>query len=384
MSWPYLFAGSDAIGIAETGSGKTLAFGVPGMQHIFNLPDSRGVRMLVVSPTRELAMQTAENLTNLGDACGIKVACLYGGVSKHSQVQELKRASIVVGTPGRLLDMINEGACDVSKVSFLVLDEADRMLDKGFEEDIRKIITATPTEGRQTVMFSATWPEEVRKLANTFMTNPTKITIGSDDLAASQSVTQLVEVLEDSRAKSQRLVQLLKQYQSGAKKNDRILIFALYKKEASRVENDLKYKGFNVAAIHGDMQQHARTAALEEFKSGRCPLLVATDVAARGLDIPAVELVINLTFPLTIEDYVHRIGRTGRGGRSGIAITMFTKEDKQHSGSLINVLKAAGQEVPEELMAFGTTVKKKPHSAYGAFFKEDDGSMKKATKITFD
>lgn len=360
-SWPYLLAGKDVVGIAETGSGKTFAFGVPAMQYILTLPKKTGVHVLVVAPTRELAIQTSDNLNILGKASKLRSVCIYGGVSKDTQRNELKRANIVVGTPGRINDMLDDGSLDFSQVGYLVLDEADRMLDKGFEEDIKKIIRATPDpkEGakRQTLMFSATWPEIVRKLASTFMKDPVKVTIGSLELSANVRVTQKVEVLQEQRDKEYRLQQIIKQYQSGKNKNDRILIFALYKKEAARVESTLKYKGHNVAAIHGDMSQVQREHALAQFKSGECPLLVATDVAARGLDIPNVTLVINLTFPLTIEDYVHRIGRTGRGGLSGVAITLFTKEDKAHSGTLINVLKQAKQEVPEDLMKFGTTTK---------------------------
>jgi ATP-dependent RNA helicase DBP3 len=228
-----------------------------------------------------------------------------------------------------LNDLINEGAADLSKVSYLVLDEADRMLDKGFEEDIRRIIGACPSkETRQTLMFTATWPQSVRELASTFMKQPVKITIGDrDDLRANVRIKQTVEVV-DQRAKEQKLLQLIKQHQSGANKNDRILVFALYKKEASRIEGFLRSKGCRVAGIHGDLSQPQRTEALGRFKSGECPLLIATDVAARGLDIPNVKLVINLTFPLTIEDYVHRIGRTGRAGADGMAYTFFTEHDK--------------------------------------------------------
>ncbi|ORY84236.1 P-loop containing nucleoside triphosphate hydrolase protein [Protomyces lactucae-debilis] len=386
-SWPHLLAGKDVVGIAETGSGKTFAFGVPAMQYLLDLEKRTGIHVLVVAPTRELAIQTSDNLNLLGKESKIRSVCIYGGVSKDTQRTALKKANIVVGTPGRINDMLDDGTLDFSHVAYLVLDEADRMLDKGFEEDIKKIIGACPDPekggNRQTLMFSATWPEIVRKLAGTFMRNPVKVTIGSLELSANVRVTQKVEVLAEQRDKEYRLQQLIKQYQSGKNKSDRILIFALYKKEAARVEQTLKYKGHNVAAIHGDMSQVQREQALAQFKSGACPLLVATDVAARGLDIPNVTLVINLTFPLTIEDYVHRIGRTGRGGLTGVAITLFTKEDKAHSGTLINVLKQAKQEVPEELMKFGTTTKPKL-DVYGRRIEADAEPMKKATKIVFD
>ncbi|CZT06617.1 probable ATP-dependent RNA helicase dbp3 [Rhynchosporium graminicola] len=388
-AWPFLFAGRDVIGVAETGSGKTMAFAVPCVRGILSLPASqrnKGPRAVIVSPTRELAMQSYDQIMELAKVSGLKAVCVYGGVPKDQQRQALKTADIVVATPGRLNDLINEGCADLSKARYVVLDEADRMLDKGFEEEIRKIINTTPAIGkRQTLMFTATWPESVRTLAATFMTSPVKIAIGDNptgDLRANIRITQKVEVM-DGRQKEYRLLQLLKQYQSGAQKDDRILVFALYKKEATRLEMFIKGKGFRVAGIHGDLSQEQRTRSLDAFKKGITPILVATDVAARGLDIPNVELVVNVTFPLTVEDYVHRIGRTGRAGKTGLAITFFTEQDKALSGSLINVLKAASQEVPDDLLKFGTTVKRKEHEAYGAFAKDVD-MTKKAKKITFD
>merc|ERR1712000_163130 len=194
--------------------------------------------------------------------------------------------------------------------------------------------------------------------------------------------TQKVEVME-GHDKENRLLQILKQYQQGKNRNDRILVFCLYKKEATRVEMTLRRKGVNVGGIHGDLRQEQRTQSLQAFKEGKTPVLVATDVAARGLDIPEVKLVINVTFPLTIEDYVHRIGRTGRAGKTGEAITFFTTQDKTHSGSLVNILRGANKPVPDELLKFGTTVKKKTHDLYGAWAKDVDMTQK-ATKITFD
>ncbi|KAJ4375204.1 RNA-dependent ATPase [Neocucurbitaria cava] len=385
-TWPFLLSGRDMVGVAETGSGKTLAFGVPCVRSISSLPKDkqRGIKAVIVSPTRELAVQIYDQLVALATPAGLQVVCVYGGVPKDPQVAACRKAHIVVATPGRLNDLIGDGSADLSKADYVVLDEADRMLDKGFEEAIRQIISQTPRK-RQTLMFTATWPPSVRELASTFMNSPVKITIGdnvSGELRANVRIKQLVEVV-DPRAKEQRLLQLLKQYQSGKNKDDRILVFCLYKKEAVRIENFIRMKGFRVGGIHGDLSQEKRSASLAAFKEGQVPLLVATDVAARGLDIPAVKLVINVTFPLTAEDYVHRIGRTGRAGKEGLAITLFTEHDKGLSGSLINVLKAANQPVPEDLMKFGTTVKKKGHDAYGAFYKDVD-STKQATKITFE
>jgi ATP-dependent RNA helicase DBP3 len=313
-TWPFLFENRDAIGVAETGSGKTLAFGMPCIERIRTLPkhERRGVKAVIVSPTRELASQIHEQLEKLAGFAGINTVCIYGGVPKDEQRFKLKTAQIVVATPGRLNDLLSENAADLSNADFVCLDEADRMLDTGFEQDIRKILSAlAPKESRQTVMFTATWPQSIRDLASTFMKDPVQIYIGntpSGDLKANTRIEQVIEVM-DPREKEKRLHQLLQQYTKGSKSNDRILVFCLYKKEAARIEEFIRYRGFNVAGIHGDLIQSRRTAALQGFKSGQTPILVATDVAARGLDIPAVKLVINVTFPLTAEDYVHRIGR---------------------------------------------------------------------------
>ncbi|TFA99541.1 ATP-dependent RNA helicase DBP3 [Trichoderma ghanense] len=391
-SWPSTLSGRDVVGVAETGSGKTMAFALPCVEAISVL-GTKGIKAVVVSPTRELAMQTHEQLARLASLLRLKCVCLYGGASKDDQRALLQKgADIIVATPGRLKDFMSDGTVDLSGCRFAVLDEADRMLDKGFEEDIKMILGACPPrEERQTLMFTATWPTSVQSLASTFMVDPVKITIGSRgketengsvELQANTRITQRVEVL-DGREKETRLLQIIKQHQQGKQKDDRILVFCLYKKEATRVEGFLARKGVRVGGIHGDLKQEQRTRSLEAFKTGKTPVLVATDVAARGLDIPEVKLVINVTFPLTIEDYVHRIGRTGRAGKTGEAITMFTVQDKAHSGSLINILKGANQPVPDELMKFGTVVKKKTHDMYGGFFKDVDPNQK-STKITFD
>lgn len=394
--WPVLLQNKDVVGIAETGSGKTFAFGLPALQHLVTKhkvlnSQKKGkagaqVNVLVVAPTRELAIQTEDNMSKLGKSMGIGMICLYGGVPKYEQVKLLNQSPTVrtvVGTPGRVLDMAREGSLDLSNVTFLVLDEADRMLDKGFEPDIRAIIGMCKSreEGRHTSMFSATWPPAVRGLAESFMNGPVRVTVGSDELSANRRVEQSVEVLQDGYAKERRLNEFLRSVNAQRSK-DKILIFALYKKEAQRVEQTLRRTGQSVSAIHGDMGQNERIASLERFKTAETPLLVATDVAARGLDIPNVEYVINYTFPLTIEDYVHRIGRTGRGGKTGKSITFFTDMDKAHAGELIRVLKDADQQVPDELTKFPTTIKKKTHSSYGDHFKEFVPG--KAKKITFD
>jgi ATP-dependent RNA helicase DBP3 len=407
QAWPILMQKKDGrhrdiVGIAETGSGKTLAFAMPALSFMMegnaSLSQRRAPRMLVLAPTRELAMQSDVVLQEFGAAAGLRSLVLYGGVPKYTQVAALKKKNVdcLVATPGRLKDLINEGTCDLSKVQHLVLDEADRMLDMGFEEDVKYIISSclSKEDGRQTAMFSATWPEAIQEIAMNYMVDPVRLYVGfeaivgsngenciiDDALAANKRVEQKIEVIED-RAREQRLRAILKKYQT---KKERVLVFALYKKEAERLEWSLRKDGHNVCSIHGNKNQQARTQALSEFKDGSCPLLVATDVAARGLDIPNVELVVNFTFPLTIEDYIHRIGRTGRAGKTGVSITFFQPTDKSHAGELQQVMKVAGQEPPEELMKFGCTIKKKEHKLYGNFGPVGGGPMKKAVKITFD
>jgi ATP-dependent RNA helicase DBP3 len=393
----------DVVGIAETGSGKTLAFSMPALSTMAknkSMSGKRGrsPRMLVLAPTRELAMQSQKVLEEFGKVVDLTSTVIYGGVPKPAQKDVLRKGvDCIVCTPGRLKDLINEGSCDLSQIAHLVLDEADRMLDMGFEEDVRYIIAQCQDKSkRQTAMFSATWPAAIQQLAMEFMIDPICIYVGfesivgsngenavDDSLSANKRVSQTVEVIED-RAREPRLRELLKKYTSGKRRNDRVLVFALYKKEAARLERTLNTWGFGCASIHGDKTQDARNRALSEFKDGSCPILVATDVAARGLDIPDVEVVLNYTFPLTIEDYVHRIGRTGRAGKSGISYTFFQPGDKSHAGELQQVMRQAGQAVPDELMKFGSTIKKKEHKLYGNFGPKGGGPMKKAVKITFD
>ncbi|KAM0865764.1 hypothetical protein ACQ4PT_043059 [Festuca glaucescens] len=386
LAWPYLLDGRDFIGIAATGSGKTIAFGVPALMHVRKKLGEKAAkkglpRCLMLAPTRELAQQIADVLTEAGAPCGINSVCLYGGTSKGPQISALKSGvEIVIGTPGRLKDLIEMGICRLNEVSFVVLDEADRMLDMGFEPEVRAILSQTSSV-RQMVMFSATWPFAVHQLAQEFMDpNPIKVVVGSEDLAANHDVMQIVEVLDD-RARDSRLVALLDKYHRA--QSNRVLIFVLYKKEAGRVEAMLNKRGWKAVSVHGDKAQHDRTKALSLFKEGKCPLMIATDVASRGLDIPDVEVVINYSFPLTTEDYVHRIGRTGRAGKKGVAHTFFMQENKGLAGELVNVLREADQVVPPALMKFGTHVKKKESKIYGTHFKEITADAPKSTKITF-
>ncbi|KAF9785827.1 DEAD-domain-containing protein [Thelephora terrestris] len=397
-SWPPALKGQDVVGIAETGSGKTLAFGIPAISRLIMEPESKGIQVLVMSPTRELAIQTQETLFDLGKPYGIESVAVFGGLDKNAQIKALKnkKAKIVVGTPGRIMDLVNDGALVLSGVTYLVLDEADRMLDKGFENDIRTIVGyTTQGEGRQTLMFSATWPDSVRKLAATFQRDPIRVTVGSDDLTANSRIEQVLEVFDDTRSKKHEISlsgRLLGHLRKAIPRNpskspsedNRVLVFVLYKAEAARVESYLREQKFAVAGLHGDMPQRGRLEALASFKLGESKVLVATDVAARGLDIPNVGLVINYTFPLTIEDYIHRIGRTGRGRKSGKSITFFTGEKHERSlaGELARVVRESGFDI-EPLKKFPMTIKKKTHSVYGAFYRDDVETPSEPTKIVF-
>jgi ATP-dependent RNA helicase DBP3 len=300
-------------------------------------------------------------------------------VSKKEQEDALKNGvHVIVATPGRLIDFLNSNVCDLTAVGFLVLDEADRMLDMGFEPEIKKILSYVPSE-RQTAMFSATWPPAIQKLAQQYLKSPICVTIGSNEgkLVANSNITQIVEVVEPN-ARDSRLLNLLKDYHKS--RTNRILIFVLYKKEAARLEIWLNQRGWNSASIHSDKNQKLRIEALNSFTSGKTPLLIATDVASRGLDIPQVEYVINYSFPLTIEDYVHRIGRTGRAGKTGISHTFFQKDaDKAHAGELVNVLKETNQKIPDCLLQFDLAVKKKEPK-----LGKIDLQQPKSNHITFD
>lgn len=260
------------------------------------------------------------------------------------------------------------------------------MLDDGFEPAVRSIMgQVNPV--RQTLLFSATWPDSIKKLGKAFVKDPFHVLVGSEDLTANHDVTQFVEVIDERPfVKDKRLLELMNEYHDRVKKN-RMIVFVLYKKDVPRVERLLANKGYKATSLSSDRTQTERMKALAMFKAGTSPILVATDVAARGLDIPDVSHVINYSFPLTVEDYIHRIGRTGRGGKTGCSHTLFTKYDKTLAGELVNVLREASVEIPPELLKFGTGIKRKAHGMYGNFYKSATDSnvpMPKARKVTFD
>ena len=350
QAWPYLLAGKDVIGIAQTGTGKTLGFLLPSFVHIDEQPAPRsergGPNVLVLSPTRELALQIADEVKKY-EYKGIKSVCLYGGGNRREQKKIVTRGvQIIIATPGRLNDLVEDGCVKVESVTYLVLDEADRMLDMGFEPQIRKILLDVRPD-RQTVMTSATWPNCVRRLATSYMNDPVTVFIGSLDLAAVHSVKQEVyEVDEDEAEKRKKLQEFFDKMGP----EDKVIVFVGKKARADDIASDLSLSGVHCQSIHGNREQSDREQALTDLKTGEVKILVATDVASRGLDIHDITHVVNYDFPRNIEEYVHRVGRTGRAGRTGTAMTFMTRGDWRSAQPLIDILTEAGQEVPSFLV----------------------------------
>ncbi|XP_062213130.1 DEAD-box ATP-dependent RNA helicase 40-like isoform X2 [Phragmites australis] len=346
QSWPIAMQSQDVVAIAKTGSGKTLGYLLPGFMHIKRLQNNprSGPTVLVLAPTRELATQILDEAVKFGRSSRISCTCLYGGAPKGPQLRDLDRGvDVVVATPGRLNDILEMRRVSLKQISYLVLDEADRMLDMGFEPQIRKIVKEIPHR-RQTLMYTATWPKEVRRIADDLLVHPVQVTIGSvDELVANSAITQHIEVITPSE-KLRRLEQILRSQDSGSK----ILIFCTTKRMCDQLARTLT-RQFGASAIHGDKSQSEREKVLNHFRSGRSPILVATDVAARGLDIKDIRVVINYDFPTGVEDYVHRIGRTGRAGATGVAYTFFCDQDSKYASDLIKILEGANQKVPRDL-----------------------------------
>lgn len=348
QGWPIALSGKDMVGIAETGSGKTLAFLLPAIVHINAQPELEkgdGPIVLVLAPTRELALQTQEECIRFGKSSKIKNTCCYGGVPKGDQARHLRDGvEIVIATPGRLIDFLQSGDTNLKRVTYLVLDEADRMLDMGFEPQVRKMCTQVRPD-RQTLMWSATWPHSVQALAREVCReDPVHINVGARQLRTAHTIKQYVEVLQESEKRS-RLRRLLEKIMDGSK----ILIFCQTKRAGDDLTREMRTDGFPALCIHGEKRQEEREWVMKEFKEGKSPILVATDLASRGLDVKDIKCVINYDFPNQIEDYVHRVGRTGRAGASGSAYTFFTPHQSKHAKDLIDVLREANQSIPEEL-----------------------------------
>ncbi|XP_054714974.1 probable ATP-dependent RNA helicase DDX5 [Uloborus diversus] len=345
QSWPIALSGRDMVGIAQTGSGKTLAYILPAVVHINHQPPlarGDGPIALILAPTRELAQQIQQVANDFGHISRVRNTCVFGGAPKGPQIGDLERgAEICVATPGRLIDFLEANITNLRRCTYLVLDEADRMLDMGFEPQIRKILEQIRPD-RQTLMWSATWPKEVRALAEEFLDNYVQINIGALQLCANHNITQIVDVCEEWD-KEQKLFKLLEEIV--AEKDNKTIIFAETKRKVDELTKKIRRDGWPAMCIHGDKSQPERDWVLNEFRSGRSPILIATDVAARGLDVDDIKFVINFDYPNCSEDYVHRIGRTARSNKSGTAYTFFTSANGKQANDLIGVLKEANQNI---------------------------------------
>jgi len=340
QSIPILLRGKDLLGCAQTGTGKTAAFAIPILQHLYL--DQQGnngqckIRALTITPTRELAMQIGESFTAYGKFTGIKNTVIFGGVKQGAQTQALRTVvDVLVATPGRLLDLIGQGFITLKDIEYFVLDEADRMLDMGFIHDIRKIIAKLPAQ-RQSLFFSATMPPAIVNLSRKILGNPEKVIVKPEQTTA-EKVEQAVYFVS-KRGKIKLLVHLLK-----TKPFDSVLVFSRTKHGANKIVRLLGKAGIDADAIHGNKSQGARQRALDNFKSGHTNILVATDIAARGIDVEELSLVINYDLPNIPETYVHRIGRTGRASASGIALSFCDAEEKAY---LRDIQKLIDQKIP--------------------------------------
>lgn len=303
---------------------------------------------MVLAPTRELAVQIKEECDKFGSSSDIKNTVVYGGVPKSRQVRDLRSGiEIVIATPGRLIDHLEQGNTNLKRVTYLVMDEADRMLDMGFEPQLRKIASQIRPD-RQVLMWSATWPREVQNLARDYLNEYYQVTVGSLDLTGNKDVTQQIEVCTDQE-KYNNLIECLKK---NLTQTDRVLVFVETKKGCDMLTRSLRQDGFAARAMHGDKGQEERDWVLKEFKNRQSTLLCATDVAARGLDVDDIRMVVNFDMPNDMESYIHRIGRTGRAGKKGTAISFFVAEKNARMASeLIEILNRTSQNVPPALMA---------------------------------
>ncbi len=359
---PLALEGRDLMAGAQTGTGKTAAFSLPILHTLLptastsTSPAKHPIRALVLAPTRELAIQVYDNIKTYAKHTALRSTVVYGGVDIKTQTPILKNGvEILVATPGRLLDHVEQKTLSLSQVQFLVLDEADRMLDMGFMPDLKRILALLPKQ-RQNLMFSATFSKEIKKLADDFLTNPTLIEVARSN-ATNDNVQQEV-FLVNSRDKQAFLVDLLKNKQS----QHQVIIFTKTKISAGKLARALETSGISASAIHGDKSQKERIEALDAFKAGSIKALVATDVAARGLDITDLPLVINYEIPTAPEDYVHRIGRTGRAGASGVAISLVDEEEVKYMDEIEKLIK---KQIPKQQAVVNTASAsaKKPYES---------------------
>ena len=341
---PLVLAGHDVLGGAQTGTGKTAAFGLPLLQRLSKLTPANGPRKpraLVLVPTRELAVQVADSLKAYGRGLRLNVTTLFGGAGMQPQIDNLRRgADIVVACPGRLLDHLERGTAKLDAVEILVLDEADRMLDMGFLPAIKRVVNRVPKD-RQTLLFSATFEDQIKALAMEFMRNPRQVQVAARNTIAETIVHRAHPV--DAARKRELLIEILSR-----RHGDQVLVFGKTKHGCNRLAEQLETAGLKAAAIHGNKSQAQRQKALDQFKAGKVRVLVATDVAARGLDIPQLPLVINHDLPMVAEDYIHRIGRTGRAGASGEALSLVSPEE---GGLLRQIQRMLNAEIVMETVA---------------------------------
>jgi ATP-dependent RNA helicase RhlE len=323
---PAILAGKDIMAAAQTGTGKTAGFTLPLLQQLLNRPSStpqRPLRALVLTPTRELAAQVGDSIENYGSHTGLRATVVFGGVKINPQIEKLRKGvDILVATPGRLLDHVGQQTVDISQIEILVLDEADRMLDMGFIHDIRRVLALLPANtARQNLLFSATFSRDIKNLANRLLDHPEFIEVARRNTTA-EHIKQTIHPV-DKRRKREMLSHMI-----GSRNWRQVLVFTRTKHGANRLAQQLERDGLSAAAIHGNKSQGARTRALAGFKSGEIRVLVATDIAARGLDIDQLPHVVNYDLPNNPEDYVHRIGRTGRAGNEGEAISLVCVDEK--------------------------------------------------------
>ncbi|KAF5377078.1 hypothetical protein D9757_007730 [Collybiopsis confluens] len=342
QAWPMALSGRDMVAIAQTGSGKTIAFALPAMLHINAQPllaPGDGPIALVLAPTRELAVQIQQECTKFGANSRIRNTAIYGGAPKGPQIRDLQRGvEIVIATPGRLIDMLETQKTNLRRITYLVMDEADRMLDMGFEPQIRKIVSQIRPE-RQTLMFSATWPKDVQKLANDFLTDTIQVNIGSmEQLTANHNITQIVEVCSEFEKRNKMINHLEKISAENAK----VLIFVATKRVADDITKYLRQDGWPALAIHGDKEHASVSAGVADVAVGyKLDILIA--------DVKDVGYVINYDFPNNCEDYIHRIGRTGRAGMKGTSFTYFTTDNAKQARELVSILKEAKATIPSQL-----------------------------------
>jgi ATP-dependent RNA helicase RhlE len=340
---PHVLAARDLLGCAQTGTGKTAAFALPALHRMMQVTPApqgrcRPIRVLVLSPTRELASQIGESFRTYGRHTALRQTVIFGGVGQQPQTRALQQGvDILVATPGRLLDLMNQGFVRLGAVEIFVLDEADRMLDMGFMPDVRRIIAALPSR-RQTLLFSATMPAAIAQLADSLLHDPVRVRV-----APAKATTELIQQSVFFVARQQK-IRLLADYLS-TRDVSRALVFTRTKHGADRVARQLNQAGITAAAFHGNKSQSARQRALADFKANRTDVLVATDIAARGIDIDGISHVLNFDLPQEAETYVHRIGRTGRAGASGVAVSLCDDEEK---GQLRAIERLTGRKVPAE------------------------------------